>query len=233
MSPLLLLEMLGLPLAWLALLYALREPLYGFWRSYMLNWARWLQLPLQPADISSRQDLMGLSWVPGAGDLGLSTTTGAALAAVVIVVAWGLSIRLRGRWLPGQYLVRVLCVVQALALLYFWFAPIPFPHQLLSHGVDLLDAGYVLMLSIPVLMALGYYPLQVSWQAKVVHTLLILLFFGVMLPQQALVHMLILKHLSVVFMPVLYLCFGAVFDMMVFVALYAWAASTAPLSATH
>ena len=159
--------------------------------------------------------------------------TGAALAAVVVVVAWGLSLRLRGRWLPAQYLVRVLCVVQALALLYFWFAPMPFPHQLLSHAVDLLDAGYLLMLSIPVLMALGYYPLQISWQAKVVHTLLILMFFGIMVPQQALVHLLILQHLSVVFMPVLYLCFGALFDMMVFVALYAWAASTAPLSATH
>lgn len=233
MSPWLVLQMVGLPLAWLALLYGLREPLYGFWRSYLLTWAQWLQLPLVPADIASRQDLLGLSWSPGASDLGLSTTTGAALAAVVVVVAWGLSLRLRGRWLPAQYLVRVLCVVQALALLYFWFAPMPFPHQLLSHAVDLLDAGYLLMLSIPVLMALGYYPLQISWQAKVVHTLLILLFFGVMLPQQALVHMLILQHLSVVFMPVLHLCFGALFDMMVFVALYAWAASTAPLSATH
>ena len=90
-----------------------------------------------------------------------------------------------------------------------------------------------ILLAIPVLMALGYYPLQISWQAKVVHTLLILMFFGVMVPQQALVHLLILQHLSVVFMPVLYLCFGALFDMMVFVALYAWAASTAPLSATH
>lgn len=178
MSPWLVLQMVGLPLAWLALLYGLREPLYGFWRSYLLTWAQWLQLPLVPADIASRQDLLGLSWSPGASDLGLSTTTGAALAAVVVVVAWGLSLRLRGRWLPAQYLVRVLCVVQALALLYFWFAPMPFPHQLLSHAVDLLDAGYLLMLSIPVLMALGYYPLQISWQAKVVHTLLILMFLG-------------------------------------------------------
>lgn len=225
--------MVGLPLAWLTLIYGFREPLYNFWRSYLLTWARWLQLPLQPADMSSRQDQLGLSWLPAAGDLGLSTTTGAALAAGVIVVAWALSLRLRGRWLPAQYLIRVLCVVQALALLYFWFAPMPFPHQLLSHVTDLLDAGFLLMLAIPVLMALGYYPLQISWQAKVVHTLLILLFFVVMVPQQALVHLLILQHLSVVFMPVLYLCFGALFDMMVFVALYAWAASTAPLSATH
>lgn len=233
LSPLLLLQMVGMPLAWVALIYGFREPLYQFWRNYLLTWAQWLQLPLQPADISSRQDQLGLSWLPGAGDMGLSTTTGAALAAGVIVVAWALSLRLRGRWLPAQYLIRVLCVVQALALLYFWFAPMPFPHQLLGHVTDLLDAGYLLMLAIPVLMALGYYALQISWQAKVVHTLLILLFFVVMVPQQALVHLLILQHLSVVFMPVLYLCFGALFDMMVFVALYAWAASTAPLSATH
>ncbi|MGQ0727581.1 hypothetical protein [Acidovorax sp.] len=113
-----------------------------------------------------------MSWLPGASDLGLSITTGAALAAVLTVVAWGLALRLRGRWLPVQYLVRVLCVVQALALLYFWFAPMPFPHLVLNHVMDLLDSGYLLILAIPVLMALGYYPLQISWQAKVVHTCL-------------------------------------------------------------
>ncbi|CAN7407005.1 hypothetical protein LJR189_002478 [Acidovorax delafieldii] len=233
LNPWLLLQMVGLPVVWLSLIYALREPLYGFWRNYLLTWAQWLHMPLQPAAVSSRQDLLGMSWLPGASDLGLSITTGAALAAVLTVVAWGLALRLRGRWLPAQYLVRVLCVVQALALLYFWFAPMPFPHLVLNHVMDLLDAGYLLILAIPVLMALGYYPLQISWQAKVVHTLLILLFFGVMVPQQAMVHLLVLQHLSVVFMPLLYLCFGALFDMMVFVALYAWAASTAPLSATH
>jgi len=42
----------------------------------------------------------------------------------------------------------------------------------------------------------------------------------------------IMPRLSVLFMPVLYLCFGAVFDALVFVALYSWAASNTPANAT-
>ena len=41
-----------------------------------------------------------------------------------------------------------------------------------------------------------------------------------------------MQHLSVLFMPVLYICFGAVFDALVFVALYSWAVSNAPVDAT-
>jgi hypothetical protein len=33
-------------------------------------------------------------------------------------------------------------------------------------------------------------------------------------------------------MPVLYICFGAVFDALIFVALYSWAVSNAPMKAT-
>ncbi len=33
-------------------------------------------------------------------------------------------------------------------------------------------------------------------------------------------------------MPVPYICFGAVFDALVFVALYSWAVSNAPVDAT-
>lgn len=53
-----------------------------------------------------------------------------------------------------------------------------------------------------------------------------------MVPHQVLAQALIMQHLSVLFMPVLYICFGAVFDALVFVALYSWAASNAPLDAT-
>lgn len=233
LNPSLLLQMVSFPVVWVSIVHWLRVPLYDFWRGYLLTWADWLQLPLRPASALSRQDLLGLSWSPGANDLGVSMSTGAALAAVLTGLAWGVALRLRGRWLPAQYLVRVLCVVQALSLLYFWFVPMPFPHLVLNHVVDLLDAGYLLMWAIPVLLALGYYPLKIGWRAKVLHTLLILAFVAVLVPHQALVHLLILQQFSVVFMPVLYLCFGALFDMMVFVALYAWAASTAPLSATH
>ena len=60
---------------------------------------------------------------------------------------------------------------------------------------------------------------------------LVLGYFAVMLPFKVVLHALILQHFSVIFMPVLYLCFGAIFDLMVFVALYSWITSQVPAEA--
>lgn len=61
----------------------------------------------------------------------------------------------------------------------------------------------------------------------------ILIFFAVLIPHQVLAQAFIMQHLSVLFMPVLYVCFGAVFDALIFVALYSWAVSNAPVKATQ
>jgi hypothetical protein len=235
LRPGLLLHMVALPALLTAGLYSAQAQIFAFWRSYLLWWADWLNMPLRMATSLERADQMGLVWQadPGAqGAWGLSVNQGVWLGLGLTALALGSTAFMRGHWLPVKYLVRTGCVVQALALVYFVWVPMPFPHGVLNHVMNLLDAGYTLMLAIPVLMALGYYSLNLRLGVKLLHTLLIGAFFMVLLPQQALVHLVVLQHLSVVFMPVLYLCFGALFDMMVFVALYAWAASKAPLSAT-
>ena len=92
--------------------------------------------------------------------------------------------------------------------------------------------GYVVMLATPLMLAVGYYILNQSLWSKLFHTALILLFLAVLVPHQVLAQAFIMQHLSVLFMPVLYICFGAVFDALVFVALYSWAVSKAPEDAT-
>ena len=92
--------------------------------------------------------------------------------------------------------------------------------------------GYVIMVSTPVMLAVGYYILNQGILVKLFHTAIILLFFGILVPHQILAQAFIMQYLSVLFMPVLYLCFGAVFDALVFVALYSWAVSNAPANAT-
>lgn len=77
-----------------------------------------------------------------------------------------------------------------------------------------------------------YYILNESLFAKLTYTALLLLFLAIMAPHQVLIQALIMQHFSVLFMPVLYICFGAVFDTLVFVALYSWVASNAPADAT-
>ena len=92
--------------------------------------------------------------------------------------------------------------------------------------------GYTVMLATPVMFAVGYYILNQSLFIKLFHTVLILGFFAILVPHQVLAEAFIMQHLSVLFMPVLYICFGAVFDALVFVALYSWVASNAPVNAT-
>lgn len=232
MRPILWLHMLVLPLVLVASLFEAKAQIDTFWRDYLLGWAEWLDLPLHPASAMERTDQLGVVWRADALTGGLNLEQGMWLGLALTVLVWAATLSMRGHWLPVNYLLRAVCVVQALSLAYFWWIPIPFPHGVLDHTLNMLDAGYTLMLAIPVLMGLGYYALNLSLGTKLLHTLLIEAFFLVLIPQQALVHLVILQHGSVVFMPVLYLCFGALFDMMVFVALYAWLASRAPLSAT-
>ncbi|NML85452.1 hypothetical protein [Polaromonas sp.] len=78
----------------------------------------------------------------------------------------------------------------------------------------------MLILMLMLMLAVGYYLLNQSLWVKLFHTALILLFFAVMVPHQVLVQALIMQHLSLLYMPVLYICFGAVFDALMFVALY-------------
>ena len=66
---------------------------------------------------------------------------------------------------------------------------------------------------------------------KLLYPVLMLAYFALMVPHKALLSLLILQQMSVLFMPLLYLCFGTVLDLMVFVALYSWLASLAPADA--
>ncbi len=64
------------------------------------------------------------------------------------------------------------------------------------------------------------------------HTAQILGFFAIVNPHKVLAQAFILQHLSVLFMPVLYICMVAVLAALVFVALYSRAVSSAPRDAT-
>ena len=116
--------------------------------------------------------------------------------------------------------------------MYFWLIPSAFPYSIARHSEELMTIGYVGMLAMPVMLTVGYYILNQSVVMKLFHTALILLYFVIMIPHQIVAQAFIMQHLSVLFMPVLYICFGAVFDALVFVALYSWVISDAPANAT-
>jgi hypothetical protein len=231
-TPYLLAQALLLPLVLCALLVLGKPLLLNFWRDCILFWSDGLGLPFSRGKLLDDSGQLlnvlstGMISTPMPSMLMLWVTGGITLAGLA------LSLTMKGVSLPLKYPLRIVCVVQLIAVVYFWWVPGNFPYSIARHSEELMTIGYVIMVSTPVMLAVGYYILNQSLWIKLFHTGLILLFFTIMIPHQVLAQAFIMQHMSVLFMPVLYLCFGAVFDALVFVALYSWAASNAPANAT-
>jgi len=232
-TPWLMAQAIVLPLVLCALLWVAQPQLMDFWRQTILYWAQGLDLPfmLLPVINQAGQPDMHLGgWTQG-GPLPGQTTL--LLTAAVTLLAFAASLRMTGASLPLKYPLRIFAVVQGITLIYFWLTPGDFPYTVPRHSEELLTIGYVVMLATPVMLSMGYYILNQSLAIKLLHTALILLFFIVLIPHQVLAQAFIMQHLSILFMPVLYICFGAVFDALVFVALYSWAVSQTTAQATR
>ena len=231
-TPYLLAQALILPIVLCAALLWGKPLILDFWRECIVFWSGGLGLPFartsqltEAGQYASRLSNVGVSAL-------MPDSITMLVTAAVTLGGLALSLNMKNTTLPLKYPLRIVCVVQLVALLYFWFVPGNFPYSVARHSEELMTIGYVVMLATPVMLAVGYYILNQRLFIKLFHTALILGFFAIMVPHQVLAQAFIMQHLSVLFMPVLYICFGAVFDALIFVALYSWVASSAPVNAT-
>lgn len=231
-GPYLMLQAILLPALFCGLLVWAQPQLFELWRDFILLWTQQLDLPLAASTGTAVSTKLGLSSQAVNAVSGLPAGSTLLITSFITLAAFFASFTMNGRMFPLKYLVRILCVVQGFSLIFFWLQPASYPYDISDHANDLASMGYVLLVAIPVMLALGYYVLNIGLGVKIVHTALIILYFVVMVPFQIIGHVLILQHGSLLFMPVLYVCFGTLFDMLIFVALYSWAASNAPAEAT-
>ncbi|RZJ24991.1 MAG: hypothetical protein EOO54_07740 [Haliea sp.] len=231
-TPWLLAQAIVLPVLLCGLLFWAKPMVLEFWRSCILFWSAGLNLPFGLSTRLNEAGQYALVLSNVSGDALMPSKITLLVTTVVALAGFVLSLRMRGASLPLKYPLRIVCVVQLIALAYFWFTPSAFPYSVARHSEELMTIGYVVMLATPLMLAMGYYILNQGLLSKLFHTALILLFMAILVPHQVLAQAFIMQHLSVLFMPVLYICFGAVFDALVFVALYSWAVSKAPKDAT-
>ncbi|MDB5966489.1 MAG: hypothetical protein JWQ72_2989 [Polaromonas sp.] len=231
-TPWLLAQTILLPILMCALLLWCKPLLLDLWRACILFWSSGLGLPfgLSPQVNDVGHYVLRLS--TGADSQPLPGATTMLVTLLVSLLGLAASFTMKKALFPLKYPLRIVCVLQLVALAYFWFRPDGFPYTIARHSEELMTIGYVVMLSTPVMLAMGYYILNQPAAGKVLNTLLILGFMAVLVPHQVLAQAFLMQHLSVLFMPVLYICFGAVFDALVFVALYSWVVSKAPPGAT-
>lgn len=231
-TPYLLAQATLLPVLLCALLYWGKPQLFDFWRGCILFWSGHLDMNFGLSPLLNDTGQFALMLSGREQDAPMPGPVTMVITLVVGLAVFALSFGMKHARLPLKFPLRIISVVQLIAVLYFWLHPAEFPYSIARHSEDLLTIGYALMLATPVMLAIGYYILNQSLPAKLFHTSLILLFMAVMVPHQVLVQAFIMQHLSMLFMPVLYICFGAVFDALVFVALYSWAVSNVTVDAT-
>jgi hypothetical protein len=203
-------------------LLTLSGPLMSMWRDVILNWASMLDLPLRAGAGSQLFEWTGAS-PRSRPDAAVVT---AVLGAVVVMFA--ASRRLPDRLTPVKYLLRFVAVLQLGATVLFIEIPERFGHSVEGHLDAILWAGVGVMACAVLIVCCAQGLLRVPLGTVLLQCGLVLGYFTLMLPHKAVLHLLILQHFSVLLMPLLYFCFGVLFDIVVLNALFAWLVSDTP-----
>jgi hypothetical protein len=160
------------------------------------------------------------SWYP---DLFVLSTTAAVVAAVMLV-----SFYLPDWAVPVAYVLRAACVLQAISVLVFFMWPSSFPYDAPRHLRDCFALGVAMIGVVPWVHALTYYVFDVGVLRKIALSAITMTFLACYLPIKILVHVYILDHFSILFIPSLFLFLGVAVDVFMLIALYAWGMSWPP-----
>lgn len=209
----------------LALTILIKPQLMGFWRSIIALWSSVLGMPWIETAIAGNAVL---ATVPQSDGSFMPSSLTLNLTWLGLASLWGVSHFFQDRFYPLKVMLRGLCLIQASACIFFMLAPADFPYTVTRHMNTLLDMGYSLMLAAGPMLALGWGILKHPLAPKIIAPLGVLAYFAIMLPHKVLLHAWLLEKGSVLFMPALFLCFGALLDVWLFIALYAWLASRIP-----
>ncbi len=147
------------------------------------------------------------------------------IAGGVSAVAVLASFLLPERFTPLRYFLRLLALLQGSAILFFAVSPEPFPYRLVDHVFVLESAGLVVMGLVPLVLGFTLHVFDLALWKKLLLTVAILAHLAVFVPLQVLVHIWLVMHGTAVVMPVLFLVFGLLLDIVVFVSFYGWALS--------
>ena len=202
----------------------------AFWRWEFAFWLPHLELPAT-LETQTRVLLGSFTYrvsfpalagsLPDSGALRVSLV----VCALVMLVSF---LTMRGRMLPIGYLLWGASLVQIMSVGLFWFAPQAFAYSLASHVANGLEYTLVLVFFVPLLLSFSYYVFEYSLPRKMLGTLLIIAGIVLVAPYQYLLHVLVIQSGSLLLLPLLYVLFGLLFDIGVFIALYAWVVSREP-----
>lgn len=158
-----------------------------------------------------------ISWYPSAFLLWLTLGLVASVVAVTCYLpVWAL---------PISYVVRAACLLQTIAIVFFFAWPESFPYGVQQHVRDCFALGVTIIGLVPWIHALTFYVFDFGILRKIGLTACTMVFLVCYLPLKILIHVYVLDRFSLLFMPLLFLVFGVAIDVFVLIALYAWGMS--------
>lgn len=198
-----------------------------FWTATFAFWLPHLALPtLLEARSGTLLNLLPYTVAAPAFDGRQPDFAAARISLVACVVAMSLAVAvLRRAALPIGYLVWAASLIQLVATASFWLVPGAFTHTITSHVGSGLEFALILLVFTPMLLAFSYYVFDYPLAHKLCGSVVILGGIILVTPYQYLMHVVLIDSASIIVMPVIYVLFGYLFSIAVFIALYAYAMS--------
>ncbi|MFN8670385.1 MAG: hypothetical protein U0164_24615 [Gemmatimonadaceae bacterium] len=219
-------SMLVVPALLAALVTVLLRPLGEGWRLLYERLAPWLGMgePIGFAAVSLGDRFT--FYVP-------HLTTAAPLPGVwhywvvggICALVLAMSLLLPDRFTPLRYYLRFATLVQLSSILYFAIRPGAFPYALPQYTLGFLQAGCAVLVLIPLVLGLTFFPFDIALWRKVLLTVLTVGHIAVLLPLQVLLHAYVVQHLSLLTLPTMFFLWGMLLEIFVFVGFYGWGMS--------
>ena len=189
----------------------------------------WLAGPLGLGDVGQREARLGallrvsVPYFTAAAPLPTRETWWIALVVTVLVVA--LSFAFRKAFLPLGYALRFCAAIQVTALVFFGLVPDRFPYDLPNYVSGMMLVGASVVGIVPIILGLTFYVIDVEWWQKVGLTVVVMGHLLVLVPLQYALQAVVLRHASLIMLPVSFIIFGMLPEVMVLISLYGWGMS--------
>ena len=204
----------------------LRAPVGRLWATIFQVWLEWLGLPGAVTIAQSHGTYFETVLPLVSTEAPLPDAATVMGVAVAMLGTFYISLRLPEWLVPLSYFLRVVCFIQATAVVFFAFFPHYFPHTLPTYVSMMLGSTMAFIAAIPAIMGFTFYIFDLGLARKVLLTALIMSHLVVFAPLQYLLHVYVMVKGSLIFMPLLYTIFGLLPQVCCFIAFYSWGLSS-------
>ena len=226
LTPSRVLSMVVVPVLLSALVALSLQPLGDVWRLALERLIPWLGLPGPIGFASATPSALFGFYVP-------HVTTPAPLPGVwhywavggICALVLAVSLVLPVRLMPLRYYLRFATLIQLSSILYFAIRPDSFPYALPQYTLGFLQAGCAVLVLVPLVLGLTFYPFDIAVWRKVLLTAMVVGHMAVLLPLQVALHSYVVYHLSLLALPTMFFLWGLLIEVFVFVAFYGWGMS--------